>query len=175
MAPWSSRSRSSRCARRSTPFSAAPAARSSSSSAAPDVTTVVFYEKPGCGTNARQKLMLTRAGHDVVARNLLTESWTGERLRAYFAGTPVWAWFNPASPRVKSGEIEPETIEAVAAIDLMLEDPLLIRRPLIEAGGQCCAGFDREPVISLLRQCDDLDDVQGCTRPEASTPCPEPR
>ncbi|MFN5571287.1 MAG: ArsC/Spx/MgsR family protein, partial [Bradyrhizobium sp.] len=79
------------------------------------------------------------------------------------------------SPRVKSGEIEPERIEAVAAIDLMLEDPLLIRRPLIEADGQCCAGFDREPVLSLLQRDEDLDDVQGCTRPDAATPCPEPR
>ena len=139
------------------------------------MATVVFYEKPGYGTNARQKLMLTRAGHEVVARNLLTEPWTGERLRGYFAGTPIWSWFNPASPRVKSGEIEPERIEAVAAIDLMLEDPLLIRRPLIEADGQCCAGFDREPVLSLLQRDEDLDDVQGCTRPDATTPCPEPR
>ncbi|MGC2780960.1 MAG: ArsC/Spx/MgsR family protein [Bradyrhizobium sp.] len=139
------------------------------------MTTVVFYEKPGCGTNTRQKLMLERAGHEVIARCLLTEPWTGERLRAFFADTPVAAWFNPASPRVKSGEIKPETIEPVAAIDLMLRDPLLIRRPLIEAFGQCCAGFDREPVLSLLGQRDDLDDVQGCMRPAASTPCPEPR
>ena len=138
------------------------------------MTTIVFYEKPGCGTNARQKLMLARAGHEVVARNLLTEPWTGERLRAFFADTPVAAWFNPASPRVKSGEIEPETVEPMMAIDLMLRDPLLVRRPLIEASGQRCAGFDREPVLSLLGQ-RDLDDVQGCTRPDASTPCPEPR
>lgn len=137
------------------------------------MATVVFYEKPGCGTNARQKLMLARAGHEVVARSLLTEPWTGERLRAFFADTPVAAWFNPASPRIKSGEITPETIEAVAAIDLMLRDPLLIRRPLIEAFGQRCAGFDREPVLSLLGQ-RYLDDVQGCTRPDTSTPCPEP-
>lgn len=144
------------------------------------MTSVVFYEKPGCGTNARQKLMLERAGHTVVAKNLLAEPWTGERLRIFFADTPVSAWFNPAAPRIKSGEIKPEAIGAVAAIDLMLEDPLLIRRPLIEADGQCCAGFEREPVPSLLghRDLDDvqLDDVQGCTRPDASTtPCPEPR
>jgi len=135
---------------------------------------VVFYEKPGCGTNARQKLMLARAGHEVVAKSLLSEPWTSERLRAFFAGTPVVTWFNPASPRIKSGEIEPQTIDPVAAIDLMLKDPLLIRRPLIEADGQCCAGFDREPVLSLLGQRDDLDDIQGCTRRDAATPCPEP-
>lgn len=137
------------------------------------MATVVFYEKPGCATNARQKLMLSRAGHEVAARSLLSEPWTGERLRAFFADTPVSAWFNPASPRVKSGEIKPDSVGAVAAIDLMLEDPLLIRRPLIEAEGQRCAGFDREPVPSLLGH-RDLDDIQGCSRPDASTPCPEP-
>jgi nitrogenase-associated protein len=137
------------------------------------MTTVIFYEKPGCGTNARQKLMLQRAGHQVVARSLLIEPWTGERLRAFFAETPVVSWFNPASPRIKSGELRPEEISAVAAIDLMLEDPLLIRRPLIEADGQHCAGFDREPVLSLLGR-HDLGGVQDCTRPDTSTPCPEP-
>lgn len=142
------------------------------------MTTVVFYEKPGCGTNARQKLMLQRAGHTVVAKNLLTEPWTGDRLRAFFADIPVAAWFNPAAPRVKSGDVNPESVGAVDAIDLMLREPILIRRPLIEADGQCCAGFDREPVTSLLsdRNLDDvqLKDLQGCTRPDALTPCPEP-
>jgi nitrogenase-associated protein len=137
------------------------------------VTTVVFYEKPGCGTNARQKLMLERAGHTVIAKSLLSEPWTGERLRSFFADTPVAAWFNPASPRIKSEEIKPDHIGAMAAIDLMLEDPLLIRRPLVEANGQRCAGFDREPVSSLLAD-RNLKDVQGCSRPDASTPCPEP-
>jgi nitrogenase-associated protein len=137
------------------------------------MATIIFYEKPGCGTNARQKLMLQRAGHEVIARSLLAEPWTGERLRAFFGTTPVIAWFNPASPRIKSGEIKPEETGAVAAIDLMLEDPLLIRRPLIEADGQRCAGFDREPVLSLLGR-QDLGNVQDCTRPAPSTPCPEP-
>jgi nitrogenase-associated protein len=138
-----------------------------------DVATIVFYEKPGCSTNARQKLILQRAGHQVIAKSLLTEPWTGERLRAFFAETPMTAWFNPASPRIKSGEIKPEEIGAVAAIDLMLEDPLLVRRPLIEADGRRCAGFDREPVFSLLKT-HELQGMQDCTRPDASTPCPEP-
>lgn len=46
----------------------------------------------------------------------------------------------------------------------MLDDPLLIRRPLIEADGARCAGFDREPILSLLGG--ERSDLQGCTRPE---------
>ncbi|MBI1424317.1 MAG: hypothetical protein GC149_12685 [Gammaproteobacteria bacterium] len=36
---------------------------------------IVFYEKPGCGNNTRQKALLAAAGHHVIARNLLTEPW----------------------------------------------------------------------------------------------------
>lgn len=136
------------------------------------MATVIFYEKPGCGTNARQKRLLEAAGHTVVAKNLLTEPWTVERLQGFFAETPVASWFNPAAPRVKSGEINPENIEASSALALMLRDPLLIRRPLVEADAQRCAGFDREPVSTLLNG--DHADVQGCSRPDAATPCPDP-
>jgi arsenate reductase-like glutaredoxin family protein len=42
---------------------------------------VIFYEKPRCATNARQRQLLEAAGHDVLARNLLSEPWTAQRLR----------------------------------------------------------------------------------------------
>ena len=138
------------------------------------MTIVTFYEKPGCATNARQKLALTRAGHTVVAKSLLTEPWTVARLRQFFAGTAVAKWFNPASPRVKSGEIDPGAVDADTALALMLADPLLIRRPLVESNGQCCAGFDREPVTALLGSRDG-EDLQACSRPAGDSFCPEPQ
>lgn len=138
------------------------------------MATIQFYQKPGCATNARQKRMLEAAGHIVFAKSLLTEPWTNEGLRGFFGSTPVTAWFNPAAPRIKSGEILPEKLDAASAIALMLDDPLLIRRPLVEMDGQRCAGFDREPVTSLLGGAVDKD-MEACSRPAASTPCPEPQ
>ena len=137
------------------------------------MATVTFYEKPGCKTNARQKQMLEASGHTVVARSLLTEPWTEERLHSFFERTPVTSWFNPAAPRIKSGEIDPAAVDAVAALAIMVRDPLLIRRPLVEIGEQRCAGFDREPVTSLVGGLTDQD-VEKCSRPGASTPCPDP-
>lgn len=90
----------------------------------------------------------------------------------FFGDTPVASWFNPAAPRVKSGEVDPAAIDAAGALALMLDDPLLIRRPLAEADGARCAGFDREPVLSLLGD-GSRDDLQGCTRPEAVPRCPD--
>ena len=137
------------------------------------MATIQFYQKPGCATNARQKRMLEAAGHIVNARSLLTELWTAAALLGFFGSTPVASWFNPAAPRVKSGEILPAKLDAASAIVLMLDDPLLIRRPLVEADGERCAGFDREPVTSLLGGAADRDS-EACSRPEASTPCPDP-
>lgn len=135
---------------------------------------VVFYEKPGCGTNARQRRMLEAAGHRIIARNLLAEQWTGERLRGFLGDMPVALWFNPAAPRVKSGEIDPEGMDAAAALALLTAEPLLIRRPLIEGDGQRCAGFDSALVASLLGSGEAGTHAQECARPEVEGSCPAP-
>lgn len=48
------------------------------------MSTILFYEKPGCSNNSRQKAQLAAAGHTVIAKSLLTEPWTRERLRQFF-------------------------------------------------------------------------------------------
>jgi nitrogenase-associated protein len=103
---------------------------------------ILFYEKPGCAGNLRQRRLLEDAGHTVLARNLLTESWTAERLRGFFGARPVAEWFNRNAPRVKSGEVVPEALDAESAVKLLLAEPLLIRRPLLEADGERETGFE---------------------------------
>ena len=66
---------------------------------------VVFYEKPGCLTNARQKALLERHGCELTVCNLLSEPWSETRLYAFLENRPVAEWFNPAAPKIKSGEI----------------------------------------------------------------------
>lgn len=139
------------------------------------MATVTFYEKPGCGTNARQKLALANAGHALVVKSLLTEPWTAERLKGFFGDTPVASWFNPAAPKVKAGVVDPAAIRAEDAIAMMLAEPLLIRRPLVEVDGMRCAGFDREPVLSLLGPAEPHGrPLEGCSHPNEANPCPDP-
>ncbi|NMG10874.1 ArsC/Spx/MgsR family protein [Brasilonema sp. UFV-L1] len=111
---------------------------------------VIFYEKPGCKGGTKQKTLLTAAGHEVVAYNLLTEPWSAERLRSFFGDRPVVEWFNRAAPRVQSGEIIPEQIDGETALMLMLKDPLLIRRPLIEVGDRREVGFEVEKIDAWI-------------------------
>lgn len=105
---------------------------------------ITFWEKPGCKGNARQKALLMASGHKLDVRDLLKEAWTAQRLLSFFDGLAVADWFNRASPRVKSGEIAVEGMNGEKALNLMLADPLLIRRPLMEADGKRCAGFEPE-------------------------------
>ena len=107
---------------------------------------IIFWEKPGCAGNARQKALLLASGHTLEVRNLLAEPWGAQRLRSFFTGRPVYGWFNRSSPRIKSGELIPEALNESQALALMLADPLLIRRPLIEANSRREAGFEPERV-----------------------------
>ncbi len=103
---------------------------------------IIFFEKPGCGGNARQKALLRAARHTLEVRDLLQWPWTAESLLAFLAPLPVTDWFNRAAARVKSGEVKPQTLDADAALALLLADPLLIRRPLMALGEQRMVGFD---------------------------------
>lgn len=105
---------------------------------------VIFYAKPGCKGNARQIQVLRSAGHHVVVRDLLTEPWTAAALLTFFGSRPAAEWLNRSAVRVKNGEVIPEGLSPTQAMTLLLADPALIRRPLIEVDGQRCAGWEPE-------------------------------
>jgi nitrogenase-associated protein len=111
---------------------------------------VIFYEKPGCINNTKQKALLNAAGHQVEAHNLLTEAWTVETLRPFFGELPVTKWFNYTAPRIKSGEIIPAQLDAETALNLMIHDPLLIHRPLIQVDDRREVGFDSDKIAAWI-------------------------
>ncbi|UCV16058.1 thioredoxin domain-containing protein [Quatrionicoccus australiensis] len=120
------------------------------------MAVVTFYEKPGCKGNLRQKTLLAAAGHTVQAKNLKTEAWTAERLLAFLGKLPIGSWFNPAAPAIKAGQIVPENLGFEHAVNLLLENPLLIRRPLMEIGEERMVGFDVAAVDAWIG----LNDVE---------------
>lgn len=129
--------------------------------------TVIFYEKPGCASNTRQKSLLKAAGYRIDAHDLLTHPWTAHTLRPFFGTRPVSEWFNRAAPQVKTGAVVPETFSESAALAAMLADPLLIRRPLIQLAEQRMSGFDAEVEqrLGLARR---VEDMEGCS---SDIPC----
>ena len=94
------------------------------------MTHLVFFEKPGCGGNTRQR----------------------------------------AAPRVKSGEVQPDTLDAEGALALLLQEPLLIRRPLMKRcdNDSCHVGFETAAVdawIGLGTNPALAQTLEGCASP----------
>lgn len=139
---------------------------------------IVFYEKPGCGGNARQKALLRGARHTLETRDLLAWPWTAATLLDFLAPLPVAQWFNRAAPRVKSGEVLPEQLDADTALALLLAEPLLIRRPLMQWGDSRLVGFDTQQVhdwVGLGPNAPAPTALEGCAAaPHAAGGCRAP-
>lgn len=134
---------------------------------------IVFYEKPGCGGNARQKAALRAAGHTLEVRDLLRTAWTPDTLLPFLQGQPVHDWFNRAAPRIRQGLLAPNTLSADEALACLLADPLLIRRPLMQCRGQHHLGFMTEAVHAWVGLGPSLatlpgsTGLEGCAHPHA--------
>ncbi|WP_172328053.1 ArsC/Spx/MgsR family protein [Mangrovicoccus sp. HB161399] len=129
------------------------------------MTIIIFYEKPGCISNTRQKRLLKASGHLLRVRNLLEHPWTPETLRPFFGDSPVNEWFNPTAPRVKTGEILPNLLSEADALEALCADPILIRRPLMQVGDSCRSGFDAAAVHAWIGLADPASDVgDACPR-----------
>ena len=141
---------------------------------------VVFYEKPGCTGNARQKALLEASGHTVVARDILKTDWMRLQLLPFLKSQPVSSWFNRNNPLVKSGAIDPDSFDAAdvtTVLSMMIENPLLIRRPLLEVDGICRAGFDVKAIhewigLSAAMALDPRpDSLEDCRHGVNDVPC----
>ncbi|WP_303722147.1 ArsC/Spx/MgsR family protein [Malonomonas rubra] len=111
---------------------------------------IIFWEKPGCKGNSRQKEILLASGHQLEVRDLLSEEWTEESLAQFFGERPVSEWFNITNPRIKSGELDPQQVTAADALEMMVAEPLLIVRPLMQVSNERLAGFDVEQVHNWI-------------------------
>lgn len=111
---------------------------------------ILFYEKPGCSTNAKQKKSLKDAGHIVITRNLLQMEMSKEELYSYLKGKSTEEWFNPNAPKIKNGQIDPKDFSPEEALELLLSEPILIRRPLMSVNGHGICGFDHKDIENVL-------------------------
>jgi nitrogenase-associated protein len=139
---------------------------------------IIYFTKLGCATSTKQIDLLRQSGHVVEVHDLLEHPWQPEELLTYFGDLPVKLWFNPNSPRVKSGEINPSGYDSVAALQLMQEDHLLIRRPLMVSGDIRMCGFDPATVhawVGLVapdKAIAQSEEFQTCSQPAATGESP---
>ena len=111
---------------------------------------VRFWEKPGCKGNRKQKEILLASGHELEVCDLLSENWSEAELAKFFGQRQVAEWFNMTNPKIKAGELDPRQVAAPDALRMMVAEPLLIVRPLMQVDNQRLAGFDVEQVHNWI-------------------------
>ncbi len=134
---------------------------------------VIFYEKPGCSTNTRQKKILRQSGCIVIERDLLNNGLNKEELRSFFGNKPVAEWFNINAPHIKNGQVKPSTLDELTALELLQRLPILIKRPLIITGNRRLSGFDKRELESLMDVTLIEDAPTECTSSHESCPTPQ--
>jgi len=83
-------------------------------------------------------------------RDYAREPLDAAELKLLFAGRDPRDFLNPKSPAFKSMGLKDRKLTAAEALALMAKEPNLIKRPLVVAGGEIVAGFDRERLRALL-------------------------
>ncbi len=111
---------------------------------------VSFYEKPGCKGNARQKVQLKELGYVVQSVDMISKKWEQESLTKFFQGESPHQFVNQRAPIVTSGELDPSDLSEGDLLEQMVNNPILIKRPLLFFRGKFGVGFDSELAAELL-------------------------
>lgn len=112
---------------------------------------IIFYEKPNCAGNAKQKKLLTLNGISYETKNILDIPWDEFTLELFFKELIVEEIINPFAPKIKNNEIDITTISKKELIELMILEPILIKRPLLEIGETKICGFDIAKINQILQ------------------------
>jgi len=111
---------------------------------------IVFYEKPGCLGNKKQKELLKSNGLEFEVKSILDTKWDKKTLELFFVGLEKNDIVNETAPKIKKGEIDLNSITKEQLIYKMINDPILIKRPLIIVEDSKICGFDMAKLNDVL-------------------------
>jgi len=90
-------------------------------------------------------------GAELDERDYAKAPLSAAELKELFAGRDPRELLNSRSPAFKAMNLAGKSLTPEQAIALMAKDPNLIKRPLIIAGKQIIAGFDRDRLRAALK------------------------
>jgi arsenate reductase (glutaredoxin) len=113
---------------------------------------VTVYGIPNCDTVKRARAWLQSEGVEVEFHNFKTRGIRRELVSSWLKGTDFETLLNRRGltwrklPDARKAEIK----DYASAIDLMLEQPGTIKRPMLEYGGKVLVGFDAASYAKLI-------------------------
>lgn len=76
--------------------------------------------------------------------------WDVSTLTSFFQNLTSKEMLNPFAPQLKDGSFKPEDYTKESLIEKMVQEPILIRRPLMQIGDVKLCGFDIARLNLLL-------------------------
>jgi arsenate reductase len=114
--------------------------------------SVTIYGIKNCGTMKKARAWLEQHGVDYVFHDYKTEGIQRERLEQWYKKVGWETLLNRAGTTFrKLPESEKARVDAHTAMELMLEQPSMIKRPVLElGGGKLLVGFTPENYSTMV-------------------------
>lgn len=111
---------------------------------------VTIYHNPRCNTSRRTLALLREKGVEPAVVEYLKTPYTAAQLKRLLSQLKL-----PANRLVRKKEaaaagIDPEALSEEALIEAMVQNPIIVERPIVVAGGKAALGRPPEAVLSVL-------------------------
>ncbi len=93
---------------------------------------------------------LAGSGVQLKERDFFKEAFTEAELRGLLGDTPASEIFSWRSPSVKKMGLDKDSLSEDDLVRLMIEEPRLVRRPLVRAGGKLVVGTDKRAMAEAF-------------------------
>lgn len=124
----------------------------------------IVYVHPRCGTCKKALAWLKEEGFQVEPVDLLEAPPNAEVLASAFERSeqPLKAFFNTSGQSYRNGGWKDRmaTLTREQALEALAADPMLLKRPLLDAGPRAFAGFDKTAWAGVLSSSGALEDPE---------------
>lgn len=111
---------------------------------------VTLYTKTGCTTCNKAKQLLMQRGIHYTERDIFKHPLNEQELRSLADKRSLQALFSHRSPSVKALGLQDRELSDEELVSYMLQEPRLIRRPLVTAGEAIAVGYLPEQIDEIL-------------------------
>lgn len=110
---------------------------------------VKFLGKPNCTTCRKAKSFMERRGFQLYYRDLAKERLSSSELEELIGNRDYKEFLNSRNELFRKKKMREKPPTRREAIRLMAQEPNLIKRPVVVAGGRVVVGFDEEGIAHL--------------------------
>lgn len=110
---------------------------------------ITFYYKPRCSTCEKAKKMLETLGHDLDLRDIEEYPPPRSLLETHIDAKNVKAYLNVHAKSYREHNLRADPPTKKGAIELMMRDPNLIKRPIAVRGKMAVFGCEEEALKEL--------------------------